>query len=296
MLRTLLHKILLLFLASLISFALLRMAPGDFFTDASLDPQTSQESIERLRNESGIRKTFPAAYWQWLTQAIQGQLGESIAYRMPVTQLILPRALQTLLLSLISTCSAWLLAIALALLCARNPKSKLDRGLDALTKTLLYIPDLIFVYLAFALAAFLQVLTATGSILPFLLLTMTLFSPIFQHARAALLHAVDEPYIQAAIDLGLSGRNLWLKQVLPAAAHPLVALAGLSVSGLFSVSLLIEALTGWPGLGPLFLEAILARDTSLVLACLILSSAFVLSGNFFADLLLRRLDPRIGQP
>jgi peptide/nickel transport system permease protein len=75
--------------------------------------------------------------------------------------------------------------------------------------------------------------------------------------------------------------------------NPLVSLFGVSLGTLLSASLLIEVVMGWPGLGPLFLDAILARDFALVLAVVMLSTTFLIAGNLAADLLLYRLDPRI---
>jgi len=80
---------------------------------------------------------------------------------------------------------------------------------------------------------------------------------------------------------------------LPAAANPLISLFGFSLGTLLSASLLVEVVMGWPGLGPLFLEAIMARDFALVLAVVMLSASFLVLGNLLADILLYRVDPRI---
>jgi len=76
-------------------------------------------------------------------------------------------------------------------------------------------------------------------------------------------------------------------------SRPLVSLFGFSLGTLLSASLLVEVLVGWPGLGPLFLEAIMARDFALVLGVVMSSTALLITGNLIADLLLYRADPRI---
>jgi peptide/nickel transport system permease protein len=81
--------------------------------------------------------------------------------------------------------------------------------------------------------------------------------------------------------------------VLPAVASPAISLFGLSIASLLSGSLLVEVATGWPGLGPLLLEATLARDLYLVIGGIIFSALFLVVGNFIADLLLLTFDPRI---
>jgi len=80
---------------------------------------------------------------------------------------------------------------------------------------------------------------------------------------------------------------------LPVAASPAISLFGFSIASLLSGSLLVEVATGWPGLGPLLLEATLARDLYLVIGGIIFSALFLLAGNFIADLLLLASDPRI---
>ena len=81
--------------------------------------------------------------------------------------------------------------------------------------------------------------------------------------------------------------------MLPAAAHPLIALFGFSLGTLLSASLLVEVVMSWPGLGPFLLEAILARDLYVVIGGVLLSTLLLVAGNFVADLLLYWADPRI---
>jgi peptide/nickel transport system permease protein len=83
------------------------------------------------------------------------------------------------------------------------------------------------------------------------------------------------------------------RHALPAAANPLISLFGLSTALLIGGSLLVEVVMSWPGLGPMVLEAILGRDMFLVVGAVMLSTVFLICGNFLADLLLYVFDPRI---
>jgi peptide/nickel transport system permease protein len=83
------------------------------------------------------------------------------------------------------------------------------------------------------------------------------------------------------------------RQALPAAANPLISLLGISFGTLLSASLLVEIVFSWPGLGPILLESILARDVYVIVGVFILSAALVIIGNLFADVLLYWNDPRI---
>ena len=81
--------------------------------------------------------------------------------------------------------------------------------------------------------------------------------------------------------------------MLPLAANPLVSLAGLSIATLLSASLLIEVVMSWPGLGPLLVEALLAKDVHVVLSASMLASTLLVLGNLAADITLYAVDPRI---
>src|SRR2546428_4210648 len=97
----------------------------------------------------------------------------------------------------------------------------------------------------------------------------------------------------AARGHGSSRSRVLFGYALPAGANPLISLFGFSLAGLLSGSLLVEVVTGWPGLGPLILDATLSRDMYLVIGGVMFSAVFMVAGNFIADLLLLASDPRI---
>jgi peptide/nickel transport system permease protein len=101
------------------------------------------------------------------------------------------------------------------------------------------------------------------------------------------------PFIQAARGRGVPPRRLLFRDALKAAANPLISLLGLSIASLLSTSLVVEAVMSWPGLGPLLLEAIAARDLHLVIGAVMCSTLLLLAGNLIADGLLYLTDPRI---
>jgi peptide/nickel transport system permease protein len=111
--------------------------------------------------------------------------------------------------------------------------------------------------------------------------------------RASVATVLEAPFVQAARGHGIPERRVLFRHVLPAAANPLISLFGLSVATLTSMSLLVEIVMSWPGLGPLLLEAILARDFHLVLGLVLASTVLLLAGNLLADVLLLAADPRI---
>jgi peptide/nickel transport system permease protein len=129
--------------------------------------------------------------------------------------------------------------------------------------------------------------------LPVTILLLGLFPALMRHVRAAMSEVLGSPFIRSLHGHGLSKQRILFRHALPAAANPLISLFGLSVATLLSASLLVEIIMSWPGLGPLLLEAILARDLYLVIGAVMISTVFLVIGNFLADALLYICDPRI---
>jgi len=116
---------------------------------------------------------------------------------------------------------------------------------------------------------------------------------LVRHVRSSMAEALSSPFVRAARAHGIPGRWVLIRYALPVAANPLISLFGFSLAGLLSASMLVEVVIGWPGVGPLLLESVLARDVYVVIGAVMLSSLLVIFGNFVADLLLRVADPRI---
>jgi peptide/nickel transport system permease protein len=134
---------------------------------------------------------------------------------------------------------------------------------------------------------------AAHLILPVAVLTIGMLPVLVRHVRSSLAEVLKSPFIEAARAHGVPRKSVLMRYALPAAANPLISLFGLSLAGLLSASMLVEVIMGWPGIGPLLLEAIVARDVYLVVGAVMLCSILVLLANLIADLLLYAADPRI---
>jgi peptide/nickel transport system permease protein len=130
-------------------------------------------------------------------------------------------------------------------------------------------------------------------VLPVTALVLSALPILIRHIRAAMAEVLDAAYLRAAAAHGIPHRKLLYRYALRAAANPLIALFGFSVGTLLSGSLLVEIIMSWPGIGPLLLEAILARDLYVVIGGVLFSTAFLVAGNFLADVLMYWADPRI---
>jgi peptide/nickel transport system permease protein len=130
-------------------------------------------------------------------------------------------------------------------------------------------------------------------VLPVSVVVIGSVAPIIRQVRSSMIEVLDSAYIRAAEGHGLRRWTLLFRHALPAAANPLIQLFGLSVAVLLSVTLLVEVVMSWPGIGPLLLESILSRDLFVVIGAVMLSTLLLVIGNLIADVLLFAVDPRI---
>jgi peptide/nickel transport system permease protein len=130
-------------------------------------------------------------------------------------------------------------------------------------------------------------------VLPVLVLACSSLARLMRQMRASLLRERQRLYIRLALAKGNPEWLALLRHAWPNAITPLLALIGYSLAYLMSSSLLIEVAMGWPGIGALLHEAILAQDHALILAATLLSALILMTGNLVADILLAMVDPRI---
>jgi peptide/nickel transport system permease protein len=289
-----------------LSFLFADLAPGDFY--AELDQRVSAATIQAMRAERGLDRPLPMRYAAWIASVARGEFGHSLAYNSPVGPLLRQRIPGTLALTATATLLAWLLAIPIGIWNAANRRGWSDSISKVLLSVILSIPDLLLAVIFLVLAVKSGWLPAGGMhspgnesladtlrhmIIPVTVLVLGMLPILVRHVRAAMLEAIDAPFALAARAQGIPRRRRLFHHLLPAALNPLITLFGFSLGTLLSASLLIEVVVGWPGLGPLFVEAILARDFALVLGVVMASTTLLIAGNLVADLLLYRADPRI---
>lgn len=298
----------------MLSFVFFEMAPGDFFDEMKLNPQISPETVAALRAHYGMDRPLPERYLRWLRSVVKGELGYSFAFNSPVGPLLWDRALNTLILAVTAMILAWLIAVPVGVWWATRQGKLGDAALAAASSALLGIPDLVvalglllfavrsgyfpvggMVSVGFADLGFGGKLKDVAShfFLPVSALVLGSLPVLVRHVRAGVVEVLGSAFVRAARGHGIPRQRLLFRHVLPAAANPLISLFGFSVAALLSASALIEVVMSWPGLGPLLLEAILARDLYLVIGPVIVSTVFLLGGNLLADVLLYAADPRI---
>ena len=312
--RRLVHAVFLLLGVSILSFLFSALVPGDYFSELKLDPRISPETIAGLRAQYGLDRPLPARYAAWLASAAAGEFGYSLTYHGPVGPLLRERMRGTLLLTFTATMLAWLVAVPIGIWNAEVRGTWRDTAFRLVLAVLLSVPDLLLAIALLILAVKTgwfpiggmrspgwESFSTAGRLrdaawhmaLPVAVLAIGTLPVLIRHVRASMVEAMESPFALSARAQGIPQNRLLYRHLMPAALNPLISLLGLSLGTLLSASLLVEVVMGWPGLGPLFLEAILARDFGLMLGVIMLSATFLVTGNLIADLLLYRADPRI---
>ena len=312
--RRVVHSAFLLFGVSLLTFLFSAFAPGNYFDEMRLNPQISSQTVTALRAQYQLDRPLPVRYVRWVNSLLHGEMGFSFAYNAPVAPLLWVRARNTLLLAITASLIAWAIALPVGIWSAASTARWTDYALSATTTVLLILPDLVLA-LGLLILAVRSGWFPTGGLvsigfetlsplekardlaahmaLPVIALVLTSLPILARHVRAAIAEVLGAPFLRAAEGHGIPRRRLLYRYALRAAANPLISLFGFSVGALLSGSLLVEVVMSWPGMGPLLLEAILARDLYVVIGGVLLSTFFLVCGNFIADLLLFWADPRI---
>jgi peptide/nickel transport system permease protein len=296
------------------SFMIISMAPGDFLTVMSQNPQITAETIATMRAKFGLDQPWYIQYFKWLWNVIHLDFGYSFANQVPVFTLIGQRMLNTFILALSAALFAWVISIPLGIISAVRQNSIVDRTASFVAFIGLSIPQvffaLIMVYFAAKTGWFpiggmksidFEYMSTGGQIvdlihhliLPTIVLGSISMAGRMRQMRGNLLDTLLQDYVQTARAKGLSEQVVIYKHALRNAINPLITLFGFTLANLLSGAFLVEVVMSWPGLGRLTLDALFTRDLYLVMGSLIMASVMLILGNLTADILLALSDPRI---
>lgn len=313
-LKRLLHLIPILLGVSLLTFLLMSLTPGDYFTQLSQNPQISPDTLARLRAEQHLDKPWYIQYGYWLGHAVQGNLGYSVSYKTSTASLIKSRLWNTFILSFWATVLAWCVAVPLGIWAAVRKDTWVDRACSMVAFLGLSVPDVLLALLALMLAASTGWFPVGGIqsslydtftpsqqfldhlhhlILPTVVLAASDLAGIMRQMRSNLLDTLRAEYLIAARAKGVSEFWVVYRHALRNAINPLLTIFGYSLAGLLSGAFIVENIMAWPGLGRLTMEALLQKDYPLVVATVVMAAALLVAGNFVADILLAWSDPRI---
>jgi peptide/nickel transport system permease protein len=310
----------LLFVFSVTVFAIVQAPPGDFLTVymatlASSGSSVSTEQLDALRREYGLDQPLYVQYLRWMGNLARGNLGLSLEYQRPNTELIGERLLLTVALALFAFVFTWAVAIPAGIYSATHPRSVLDYVLTVLNYVGVATPNfmlaLILMWMAFAYFGigvtglfspeFVEAPWSAARVanllqhiwLPAVVLGIAGTARLTRVMRANLLDELHKPYVTTARAKGLSEWRLVLKYPARLALNPLVSTIGWYLPLLFSGSLIVATVMNLPNIGPLLLRALINQDMYLAGSILLIYCFLTIIGTLVSDILLAWLDPRI---
>ncbi|WP_022729227.1 ABC transporter permease [Fodinicurvata sediminis] len=305
--RRLLEALFVLLAMSFLIYGLIALMPGDpVDLMISADPNLTAADAQRLKALYGLDRPFHERYWNWLTAALSGDLGYSRLFAVPVTDVLLPRLGNTLLLMFAALLVSFVIALPAGLLAARKPGSTADIGINLLAFAGLSLPSfwmaiLLILLFAVHLGWFPAGGTGDGGVgdrlyhmvLPVIALSITSIGTLLRHVRASVREAMRQDYVRTARAKGLSENRILYGHVLRNAMIPVVTILALDMGTLFGGALITETIFGWLGMGKTIYDAVMGNDYNLALVGLLLATGTVLLANILADLVYGWLDPRI---
>ncbi len=291
-------------------FLLVNLAPGDPLDDyASSGQELSLSQKAVLREQLGLDRPLPQRFLSWLAQVGQGNVGLRYKDGAPVAQEIARCIPATLLLTLSGLGLGASLGVALGLVCAERPGSRVDHVLSLLAYVGISTPAFLLGIVAMLLFG-LQLgwfptsgyaTPGDGSapdvlrhlMLPACVLSVQFIAILMRYTRSSLLEARTQDYMRTARAKGLSPARALLRHALPNALTPIVTVIGAHFGALVGGAVFLETVFSWPGLGTLFVDAIETRDHPLVMGITLFMALAILTINLLTDLIHLWIDPRI---
>jgi peptide/nickel transport system permease protein len=297
--RRLSQSLLVLLGLSVVVFSLLHLSGDPIRLLAPLD--TTAEELEVMRKAHGFDRPLPEQYWNFLTNALQGDFGKSVRNGLPAMELALERLPATAVLTLTAYSIALIVAFPIGVLAAINMNTWIDRILMSFALLGQSMPVFwLGILLMLLFAVNLQILPATGRhdgwrslILPGITLGMFNMARTARLLRSELLEVMGVDYIKTARGKGLSERVVIWRHALRNALIPMVTLLGLDLGALLAGSVITETIFAWPGIGRLAVDSIYARDFPVVQAVVCVVASVYVVINLLVDILYVFLDPRI---
>jgi peptide/nickel transport system permease protein len=299
--RRLLIGMLTLLGVATIVFALIHLLPGDPAETMLARSGASPEAVRALRAEMGLDRPLIVQYIQWMGSLAQGDLGRSLFYNRPVSQLIREQFPSTLQLALAAFAVAIVVGIPLGVVSALRHDSWVDR--TAMTVAVMGVAVPVFwsgLLLIWLFSVRLRWLPPAGAgdwralVMPALVLGFATAGPLARLTRVTLMDVLGQQYITVARAKGLPERPVLLRHAARNALIPLLTIAGVQLGFLLAGTVVTETLFGRPGLGRLLVDAITWRDLPVIQGVALVIAGIYVLANLAVDLSAGWIDPRVG--
>lgn len=311
LLRKLLLSIPVLFGVTVIVFAIAHAMPGDaVLAMITAEAPSSDELIAMRRGELGLDQPLYIQYLNWIGQILHGNLGRSFVNGRGVGEIIGERLPMTLELMGVALLVAFVIGTTLGVISALRQYKLTDYSLTLAGFVGVSIPDFFMgLLLVYVFALELRWLPSSGIstagdsfslldnlrhlILPAAALALFRAAIFMRYARAGMLEVLNQGYMRTAKAKGLRPSTITLRHGLRNALIPLVTVFGLALPTLFGGSVVIETIFQWPGIGLMFIDSVVNRDSPVIMGYVLITAIIVMLANLATDLAYSVLDPRV---
>ena len=298
-----------LFIVTTAIFFMTHILPGNA-AERILGPFAERENVIALEKKLGLDKPVYVQYSKWLGEALSGNLGESVQFRSPVSDLLLPALGYSFRLAAMAFLIVVPLSILGGVIAAINRGKTVDRVITVGGLSAAVIPEFVWaVLLVFVLGVKLKWLPVTAFpgenasffdviqhlFMPSMALVLVLFGYISRIARAGVIEAMDSDYSRTAVLKGLSKRRTIKRHVLRNALLPTIAVIASQVPYLVGGLVAVEIVFNYRGFGSLLLKAVQYRDYPMLQAAVLIVGLVIVTMQLLADILFALLNPRIKQ-
>lgn len=305
--RRVLDVIPTLFIVAVIVFAVTRVIPGDPAATL-LGPQASVEEIEKMRVEMGLDLPMLEQFYNYLMNLFRGDLGFSYAYNVNVTDLILERFPNTIILTVAALVVALVIGIPAGIISAYKRNTFADYLVMVISLVGVSMPVFwLGVMLVLVFSVNLGLFPATGMgnwsagadvffkhlFLPSITLATIPMANFARITRSSMLEVLSQDYIRTARAKGLKESVVIWKHALKNALNPILSVLGMQVAGLLGGSILTETIFSWPGMGRLVTDAIDRRDFGVVQGVVVFIALIYIVTNLVIDVLYKVVNPKI---
>lgn len=296
-----------LVVASAAMFSLLRLLPGDI-AETKLGVGATPEAVAQLREDLGLDRSVFVQYGEWLSNAVRGDLGESLISEVSVSGELANKSRVTLPLVLASAVLSLLIALPLGLLAALRSRRLDGTALSVASQLGVAVPSFwVGVILITVFAVNRNVLPAGGFpetgwgdateairslVLPVATLTLAQAAVLARFARSAALDTLNQEFFRTARATGLTRMQALRVHGLRNSLLPVVSVLGMQVSTLVVGAIVVESVFALPGIGQMLLQDVAIRDFNKVMGTLVVAMSLVFIVSFITDLIIGVLDPR----
>ena len=280
---------------TVIVFFLMRMVPGDYVDVLSAEGAYTYQQQAQLRTDLGLDTNWFVQFGLWLGHALHGDLGRSLRFGRPVTEMIGVAIRPTLALAGMSFAFALVVGVGLAVLAALFPRSVFVRLVDLVNIWSISLPTFCVGLAAVVVfALWLGWMPAIGTLIaPAIVLGIDTAGTLVKMLHEEMQELDGALFVRTARAKGLGRVRIVLRHVLPNATPVLLAMTGIVLGGLVGGAITMEVVFGLPGVGTLTVQAMRGRDYPLIQGIILLPALGVVAANAVTDLLQRLIDPRI---